>query len=338
MMKLGIIGAGRIGRVHAENLSLRLPEAEVLAVSDIIRDAAERCAADFRIPQAFEDHHPILEDAQIEAVIICSSTDTHARFIEEAAMAGKHVFCEKPIALSLEEIDRALAAVDQAGVKLQIGFQRRFDPSFRRARELIAEGKIGEPHLLRITSRDPKPPPLDYIKISGGIFVDMTIHDFDMARFLLQDEVEEIYTFANTLIDPKIGEVGDWDTAITTLRFRSGALGVIDNSRRATYGYDQRVEVFGSRGVVAAANRTSDATSISDAAGIHDPLPLYFFIERYTDAYLEEMRAFLSAVNEDREPAVTGWDGRVPVVMAYAAKRSVTKRRPVRLTEISPET
>jgi len=334
-VNIGIIGAGRIGRVHAENLALRLPEAEVLAISDIVREAAERCATDFRIPQVVEDYHRILDDPEIEAIVICSSTDTHARIIEEAAEAEKHIFCEKPIALDLNKIDQALAGVESAGIKLQVGFQRRFDPSFRRARELIAAGKIGEPHLLRITSRDPQPPPLEYLKVSGGIFLDMTIHDFDMARFLLQDEIEEIQAFGSVLIEPEIGKLGDLDTAITTLRFRSGALGAIDNSRRTAYGYDQRVEVFGSQGMVVVANRVPDSTFYSDGRGVHGPLPLHFFVERYAEAYLEEMRAFLRAILEDREPEVTGEDGRIPVVMAYAAKRSVAERRPVLLTEIT---
>ena len=335
-INVGIIGAGRIGRVHARNLSLYLPEADVLAVSDVLPAAAERCAAEFRIPQALENHHRILDDARVEAVIICSSADTHARIIDEAAAAGKHIFCEKPIALDLGQIDEALVAVAKAGVKLQVGFNRRFDPSFRRARELIAAGKIGEPHLLRITSRDPEPPPLEYIKVSGGIFLDMTIHDFDMARFLMQDEVEEIQAFGSVLIEPEIEKLGDLDTAISVVRFRSGALGTIDNSRSSAYGYDQRVEVFGSRGMVTVANRTPDSASVSDREGVLGPLPSYFFIERYTEAYVEEMRAFLAAILDDGEPEVTGHDGRVPVTMAYAAKRSVAERRPVQLREISP--
>jgi len=335
-INVGIIGAGRIGKVHAQNLSLYLPEADVLAVSDVLQAAAERCAAEFRIPQAFEDHRRILDNSRVEAVIICSSTDTHARIIEDAAAAGKHIFCEKPIALDLGQIDEALAAVAEAGIKLQVGFNRRFDPSFRRARELIAAGNIGEPHLLRITSRDPEPPPLEYVKSSGGIFLDMTIHDFDMARFLMQDEVEELQAFGSVLIEPEIGRLGDLDTAISVLRFRSGALGTIDNSRASSYGYDQRVEVFGSRGMVTVANRTPDSASVSDSEGVQGPLPSYFFIERYTEAYVEEMRAFLAAIMDDTEPEVTGYDGRVPVVMACAAKRSVTERRPVSLQEISP--
>ena len=335
-IKVGVIGAGRIGRVHAENLSLYLPDADVVAVSDVIKEAAERCASDFRIPQAFEDYRRILDDPRIEAVIICSNTDTHAGIIEDAAGAGKHIFCEKPISLELDRIDEALEAAARAGIKLQIGFNRRFDPSFRRARELVASGKIGEPHLLRITSRDPEPPPPEYVKGSGGIFLDMTIHDFDMARFLLQDEVEELQAFGSVLIEPEIGRLGDLDTVISVLRLRNGALGAIDNSRKAVYGYDQRVEVFGSGGMVTVANRTPDSASVSDMEGVHAPLPSYFFIERYTEAYVEEMRAFVSAIMEDTEPEVTGRDSRLPVVMAYAAKRSVAERRPVALEEIGP--
>ena len=266
---VGLVGAGRIGRLHAENLAYRIPEAELVAVSDIFVEAAESVAADLQIPAAYQDHRRLLEDESIQAVLICSSTDTHAQIMEEAAEAGKQIFCEKPIALDLGRIDQALDAVDQAGVKLQVGFNRRFDPNFRRAQEIVAAGEIGEPHLLRITSRDPEPPPVEYVKLSGGIFLDMTIHDFDMARFLMGSEVEEIYAAGGVLVDPEIGRAGDIDTAIVTLYFANGALGTIDNSRQAVYGYDQRVEVFGSGGMVAVSNNTADSAVISDAKGAH---------------------------------------------------------------------
>ncbi|MFQ5612146.1 MAG: inositol 2-dehydrogenase [Anaerolineae bacterium] len=333
-LNVGLIGAGRIGRVHAENLAYRLPEANLAAVADVFLDAAEQCAADFEVPAVYQDHRPVLDDGSIEAVIICSSTDTHAQIIAEAAEAGKHIFCEKPIALDLAQIDQALAAVERGGVKLQIGFNRRYDPSFRHVRELVAAGKIGRPHLVRITSRDPAPPPIDYIKVSGGIFLDMTIHDFDMARFLLDDEVEEIYAAGGVLVDPAIGQAGDVDTAIITLRYANGAIGAIDNSRRAIYGYDQRVEVFGSEGVALVANETPHRAVVSDADGVHAALPLYFFLERYNEAYIAEMKAFIEAVREDQPPSVTGLDGRIPVVMGLAAWRSVRENRPVRLSEI----
>ena len=331
---LGLIGAGRIGRIHAQNLTRRLPGARVLAVADIFDEAAQRAAADFDIPNAYADPRPIFDDPAIDAVVICSSTDTHADFIEQAAAAGKHIFCEKPIHLELERIDRALDAVKRAGVKLQIGFNRRFDPSFRRAQELVAAGAIGEPHLLRITSRDPGPPPIEYIKVSGGIFLDMTIHDFDMARFLIGDEVSEIYAAGGVMVDAAIGEAGDIDTALITLKFRHGVIGSIDNSRRAVYGYDQRVEVFGSEGVVMVGNVRPDTAVLTNAAGEHSAKPLYFFLERYAEAYVNEMAAFLEAIREDKAPPVTGLDGRVPVVMGYAAWESYRSNHPVTIKGI----
>jgi len=334
-VNVGLIGAGRIGRLHAEHLAFRIPQANLLAVSDIILEAAQKCAAEFGIPKAIQDHREIMEDPNIEAVVICSSTDTHAQMIEEAAAAGKHIFCEKPIDFDLARIDRSLAAVEEAGVKLQVGFNRRFDPNFRRVRELVAAGKIGEPHLLRLTSRDPAPPHIEYVKVSGGIFLDMTIHDFDMARYLIGSEVEEIYAVGGVMVDPAIGEAGDIDTAVITLRFENGVIGTIDNSRQAVYGYDQRVEVFGSGGMVAVSNKTPDSAVVSDAEGVHGPLPLYFFIERYVDSYIAEMEAFIECIQQDRMPPVTGIDGRIPVVMGYAARRSYEENRPVRLGEVA---
>jgi len=331
---VGLIGAGRIGRVHAENLAYRVPEANLVAVSDIFVEAAEKLSADFEIPATYKDHRSIMEDKTIEAVVICSSTDTHSMMIKEAAAAGKHIFCEKPIDHDLSKIDRALAVVEQAGVKLQVGFNRRFDPNFQRVREIVAAGDIGDPHILQITSRDPGPPPIEYIKVSGGIFLDMTIHDFDMARFLMGEEVEEIYATGGVRVDPQIGEAGDIDTAIITLRFESGAIGTIDNSRKAIYGYDQRVEVFGSEGVVKVSNNTPHTAVVSNANGVHSPLPLFFFIERYAEAYVAEMKEFIECIQQDTVPPVTGIDGRIPVVMAYAAKKSLEENRPVKLTEV----
>ncbi len=333
-VNVGIIGAGRIGKLHAENLAYRIPEANVIAIADINLEAAQKCAADFQIPSAVQDHVEIMKNPDIEAVIICSSTDTHAWMIEEAAAAGKHIFCEKPIDFDLARIDSALEAVDKAGVKLQIGFNRRFDPSFKRVREMVAAGKIGTPHILRITSRDPEPPPIEYIKVSGGIFLDMTIHDFDMARYLIGDEVGEIYAAGGVMVDPAIGQAGDIDTAVIVLRFENGTIGTIDNSRRAVYGYDQRVEVFGSEGMVAVSNNTPDTAVYSDAEGVHSSLPLFFFVERYTEAYVAEMREFIECVQQDKTPSVTGTDGRIPVVMGYAAMRSYEENRPVKLSEI----
>jgi len=332
-INLGILGAGRIGRVHAENLAYRIPGVKLLAVADVIVDAAKKLAADLSIPNVYDNPRAILDDPQIDAVVICTSTDTHAQLIEDAARAGKHIFCEKPIALDLAKIDRALAAVKQAGIKMQLGFNRRFDPSFKRVRELVASGGIGEPHVLRITSRDPAPPPIAYVKVSGGLFLDMMIHDFDMARFLL-GEVESVYAAAAVLVDPEIGKAGDIDTAIVTLQFANGAIGAIDNSRKAVYGYDQRIEVFGSAGVAIANNKTPDTVVTSDGVGVHAAKPLHFFVERYAEAYIAEMSEFIACLRDNKTPSVTGVDGRAPVVMGYAALKSYAEKRPVKLSEI----
>ena len=333
-VKLGLIGSGRIGRVHAENIAFRVPEADLVAVSDPYVAAARQCAADYQIPRVYNDHRPILEDDTIEAVLICSSTDTHAPLIVEAAEAGKHIFCEKPIALDLEEIDSALEAVEKHGVKLQIGFQRRFDPNFKRVHDMVASGEVGTPHIVHMTSRDPAPPPLEYIKVSGGIFMDMTIHDFDMARYVIEDEIVELYAQGGVMVDPAIGEAGDIDTAVITLRYAGGAIGIIDNSRRAAYGYDQRVEVFGSRGSVSIANETPNTAVLSNAGGVHAALPLHFFLERYTAAYVAEIQAFVQAIRNGTAPPVTGLDGRIPVVMGMAAWKSYRENRPVGLGEV----
>ena len=334
-VNVGLVGTGRIGRLHAEHLAFRIPQADLLAVSDIVAEAAQRCAAAFDVPTATQDHRAIMENPDIEAVVICSSTDTHARMIEEAAAAGKHIFCEKPIDFDLARIDRALAAVEDAGVKLQIGFNRRFDPNFKRVHDLVAEGKVGQPHILRITSRDPAPPPIEYVKVSGGIFLDMTIHDFDMARYLVGSEVEEIYVAGGVMVDPAIGQAGDIDTAVITLRFENGVVGTIDNSRQAVYGYDQRVEVFGSGGCVSADNNYPNTAVVSDGQRVHRDLPLNFFMERYVDSYVAEMEAFIQCVQLDMEPPVSGLDGRIPVIMGYAAQRSYAENRPVKLSEIA---
>jgi myo-inositol 2-dehydrogenase/D-chiro-inositol 1-dehydrogenase len=333
-INVGVIGTGRIGRLHTEHLAFRIPAADVLVVSDIVLEAAQKCAADFDVPAAAQDHRAVLDHPDVEAVIVCSSTDTHAQMIEEVAAAGKHIFCEKPIDFDLARIDRALAAVEQAGVKLQVGFNRRFDPNFRRVRELVTTGAIGEPHILRITSRDPAPPPIEYVKVSGGIFLDMTIHDFDMARYLIDSEVDEIYVAGGVMVDPAIGQAGDIDTAVITLRFENGVIGTIDNSRQAVYGYDQRVEVFGSGGCVSADNAYPNTASISDAQRVHRDLPLNFFMERYTESYIAEMETFIQCIQRDEASPVTGIDARVPVVMGNAARKSYQENRPVKLSEI----
>ena len=224
--------------------------------------------------------------------------------------------------------------MERAGVKLQVGFNRRFDSNFARVRQAVITGEIGTPHMLHIVSRDPAPPPLSYIKVSGGIFLDMTIHDFDMARFLIGDEVEEIYTAAAVRVDPEIGKAGDVDTAVMMLRFRNGVIGTIDNSRKAVYGYDQRAEVFGSAGAIATANVHPNLAVVSTAESVRRDLPLNFFMERYTESFANELSAFVEAVVEDKPTLVNGHDGRVPVVMALAARKSYEEGRPVKLSEV----
>lgn len=337
-LKVGIFGAGRIGKVHAETLAFRLKEAVPLAIADVNYKLAQEVAAHCGIPHVVERSEDILADPEIDAVLICSPTPTHADLIVRAAEAGKHIFCEKPIDYSLARIDLALAAVERAGVKFQVGFNRRFDANFVRVRQAVASGEIGEPHLLHIISRDPAPPPISYVQVSGGMFLDMTIHDFDMARFLIGDEVEEVYTAAAVRVDPEIGDAGDVDTALIVLRFRNGVIGTIDNSRQAVYGYDQRVEILGSQGAVETGNCYPNQAVISTAASVRRDLPLRFFMDRYTDSFTNELRAFVEAVSEDKPTPVTGVDGRVPVVMALAARKSYDEHRPVGLQEVAAGT
>lgn len=337
VVKMGLIGAGRIGCLHAEHLATRIPCAEVLMVADVSVKAARACAERYAIPSAVQDYHSILEHPEIQAVVICSSTDSHARIIEEAAEAGKHIFCEKPIAFDLPSIDRALDAVERAGVQLQIGFNRRFDANYARVRQAVEQGEIGQPCMLHIVSRDPEPPPIAYIERSGGIFVDMTIHDFDMARFLIGSEVEEIFVQAGVLNNPEIGEAGDVDSAVVLLRFANGVIGTISNSRYAAYGYDQRVELLGSAGAISTENNYQNSAIISTRQSIHRDLPLHFFLERYSESFVAEMMAFVDALLYHRPVPVNGQEGRIPVVMALAAQKSLLERRPVHLSEITSQ-
>jgi myo-inositol 2-dehydrogenase/D-chiro-inositol 1-dehydrogenase len=331
----GMIGAGRIGRVHAETLAFRLPRAEVVAITDVNRNAAQEVADRCGIETVAESSAEIFANPAIDAVLICSPTGTHADLIVAAAKAGKHIFCEKPIAFCLDKIDSALAAVKGADVQLQIGFNRRFDANFARVRQAVVNGEIGAPRLMHIISRDPGPPPLSYIRSSGGIFLDMTIHDFDMARFLIGDEVEEIYTTAGVMVDSEIGKAGDLDTALIVLRFRNGVIATIDNSRQAAYGYDQRVEILGSLGKIETGNCYPNQALVSGGKAVYQDLPLNFFMDRYTESFVAELQSFTQAIIENRATAVTGIDGRIPVVMALAARKSYDEHRPVRLEEVN---
>jgi len=273
----------------------------------------------------------------VDAVCICSASNQHTKQIIEAAEAGKHIFCEKPIDTDLKVIDEALKAVKKAGVKLQVGFNRRFDQNYSRAKQAVVRGEIGDPHIIHITSRDPSPPPLEYVKSSGGIWLDCSIHDFDMARFLIGDEVEEVYALGAVNIDPAIKEFGDIDTSLVSLKFKNGVIGTIDNSRKAVYGYDQRCEVFGSKGSVSINNNYPNSAVVSTADKIQRDLPLHFFMDRYTASFVSELKDFVNCVLNEEPVPVTGWDGRAPVVIALAAKKSYYEQRPVKLSEVDEE-
>ena len=321
-LRIGVIGAGRIGKLHANNLKNAVPGAEVAAISDVNFAAAKALAEKLSVSKVYEDYQKILEDKEIDAVFICASTDMHSPISIASAQAGKHIFCEKPIDHDLKKIATVLREVKKAGVKYQVGFNRRFDRNFKHVREVVKDGKIGDIHIVRVTSRDPEAPPASYVKTSGGIFVDMTIHDFDMVRYLTGSEVEEVSTFGAVLVDPEIGKAGDVDTCIINLRFKNGALGVIENSRQAVYGYDQRVEVFGSKGCISAENETANNTTLMTAEAVTKEKPLWFFLERYNDAFIQEAKDFVDACLNDKEPSVGAFDGLQPVKIAIAAKKS----------------
>ncbi len=333
-LNIGIIGAGRIGKVHMQSITYNVPTAKVLGITDVFKDGLQDLADKYGIEKVYDDYKEMLADKDIDAVLVCSSTDTHADISIEAAKAGKHVFCEKPVDLTPEKVQAVIDAVAEAGVKLQVGFNRRFDHNFAQVRNLINEGKVGNLELIKITSRDPEPPPAEYAAVSGGMFLDMTIHDFDMARFLAGSDVTEVYASATCLVDPAIGEAGDVDTAIINLKFENGALGVIDNSRRAAYGYDQRIEVFGSLGAAMAANDTPTNVTIMNSDGVTTDKPLYFFLERYMQSFRDEMVQFVDAVLNDKPTPTTGLDGLNSILVALAAKKSVKEARPVKISEI----
>ncbi len=335
-VKIGIIGAGRIGKVHLESISYHVKNATVTAMADpFMNEETEKLIRSYGVSKVTKDYKDILNDKDIDAVLVCSSTDTHAAISIEAINAGKHVFCEKPVDHSIEKIQAVADALkEHPDIKFQVGFNRRFDHNFAAIRKAYDDGKIGEAHILKITSRDPEPPNPAYIKVSGGIFLDMTIHDFDMACFLTDSDVEELYVNSAVLVDPAIGEQGDVDTAIITMKMANGALAVIDNSRKAAYGYDQRAELFGSKGMVATSNDTVSSAVISNADGVTGEKPLFFFLERYMGSFSEEMRQFTEAVINDTEVPVGIHAGLQSVKIGLAARKSVEEHRPVKISEI----
>ena len=327
-IKIGIIGAGRIGRVHAENIAKFVPEMEIKTVSDpYMSGETLEFLQRLRIPGLVKDADVILSDPEIKAVVVCSPTDLHAEYAIKAAQAGKDVFVEKPVDYRIERVREVIDAVKRAGVKLQVGFNRRFDHNHRAVYEAVRAGKVGRVNLIKISSRDPAPPSIDYVKVSGGIFYDMMVHDFDMARFLAGSEVTEVFAYGGVLVDPAIGEAGDVDTAVVSLKFENGAMGVIDNSRRAVYGYDQRVEVFGSEGAVMDGNDTPSNAVFYGAEGTVSDTCYKIMWDRYTGAFAAEQKAFASAVINGTEPPVTGEDGLYPILIAAAAAKSLREGR-----------
>ncbi len=332
-VNIAVIGTGRMGSVHTRNLARLIPEANLVAVCDIRLEVAQAIADELGIQRVVRDYHDLLDDKSIEAILIATNTDTHSFIVQDVAAAGKHIFCEKPIALELADVDRALAAVEKYQVKFQVGFNRRFDKSFRRVHDIVTSGEIGRPCILRIASRDPEPPSVEYARTSGGMFLDMTIHDFDMARYQV-GEIEEVYAIGNVLVAPDYATIGDLDTNIVTLKFANGAIGVIDNSRQAVYGYDQRLEVFCSNGVAMADNEMENVAIKGNQEGYHSARLPYFFMNRYAPCYVEEVREFCRCVRDDKPVPVNGADGRAAVVLGYAAWKSYRENRPVKVSEI----
>jgi myo-inositol 2-dehydrogenase/D-chiro-inositol 1-dehydrogenase len=330
-MRFALLGAGRIGKVHAKAVAGNR-DARLVAVADAVvaaaSDLAKNYGAEVRTIEAIESA------GDIDAVIICTPTDTHADLIERFARAGKAVFCEKPIHLDISRVRACLAVVEETGATLMVGFNRRFDPHFMAVREAIDAGRIGAVEMVQIVSRDPGAPPAEYITRSGGIFRDMTIHDFDMARFLLGEEPASITAQASVLVDRKIGELGDYDSASVMIETASGKHCTISNSRRATYGYDQRIEVHGSRGMVAAENQRAVSIEVADASGYTRP-PLHdFFMTRYIEAYAREIAAFIESVAKGKKASPSGEDGLIALGMAEAALRSVKEKRTVQMSEV----
>ena len=333
-IRFAMLGCGRIGKMHAEMLERVVDGASVSVVYDVVEATAQSLADEIGARVAASLEEAVSAD-DVDAVAICTSTSTHVDAMVAAAQAGKAIFCEKPISLGISEVDRGLAAVAAAGVKLQIGFNRRHDPSHKAVADAVKRGEIGDVHICKITSRDPGPPPLEYIKFSGGMFNDMTIHDFDMARYVTGSEVVEVFARGAVRVDAAIGEAGDIDTAVILLTHANGAITTIDNSRKATYGYDQRVEVFGSLGMVSSENPHQFHGALATAAGFSRPPLEHFFIERYARSYLDQWAAFVHMVTTDGPSPSTGADGRAPLVMATAALLSMQQNRPVTIEEVN---
>lgn len=325
--RIGVIGAGRIGKLHAENICYRLSQFTLAGIADPFINL--EWAQSLNVPLITTNCDELIQHPDIDALIIASPSSLHTKQIVAASLANKAIFCEKPLGLTEEEIQTCLQTVDEQKALLQIGFNRRFDPNFASIQHRVQAGEVGAPHFVRITSRDPASPSKEYIKTSGGLFMDMAIHDFDMARFLTGSEVTEVYATGSVLINPDFAEFNDVDTAVIQLRFQNGALGVIDNSRQAVYGYDQRIEVFGPTGTLLAKNQIQHAVQYWSRNEIRNSNPLYFFLERYEEAYIAELEAFYDAWLLGKPSPVSGQDGLQALRIAMAAKKSLQTHQPV---------
>ena len=326
-LKFGVVGCGRIGKLHINNLLNNIDGAEVVAAADPMLDksGAREWLAERGITNVSTNYMDVVTNPDVDVVMVCSSTDTHCEVSMEAVKAGKNVFCEKPIDYDIEKIKKLLALVEEKGVKFQVGFNRRFDHNHKAVADAVKEGKIGDPHYIKISSRDPEPPPVSYVKVSGGIFYDMMIHDFDMVRYLSGSEAVEISAVGSCLVNPNLQEesgIPDVDTAVVTMKLANGAIATINNSRQAVYGYDQRVEVFGSKGMASDKNDLNSTATITTVDGAVSEKPKWFFLERYNDAFIEQIKYFIDSIVNDKPTVVGAYDGLRPVLMAAAATES----------------
>ena len=329
-VKIGVVGCGRIGKLHINNLINSVSGVEVVAVADPMLDksGAREWLAERNITNVSTDFMDIINNPDVEVVFVCSSTDTHCDISMAAVNAGKHVFCEKPIDYDIEKIKKLLALVEEKGVKFQVGFNRRFDHNHKAVADAVKDGTIGDPHIVIVSSRDPEPPPASYVAVSGGIFYDMMIHDFDMVRYVTGSEAVEISAVGSCLVNPNLQEesgIPDVDTAVVTMKMANGCIAVINNSRQAVYGYDQRVEAFGSKGMAADGNDLINTTTITTVDGAHSEKPLWFFLERYNQAFIDQVVSFIDAIVNDKPTVVGAVDGLRPVLMAAAATESCHK-------------
>ncbi len=333
-VKIALLGIGRIGKIHFRNINQYFSNASVIAVADPQYDE-QSFKKEYGNVFFSQNPEEAITRADVNAVLVCTPTSSHATLVEAAAKNGKNIFCEKPLDLSLQRTAALVKIVKEANVKLMLGFNRRFDPDFMQARKSIKEGRIGNVQIVKITSRDPGLPPIEYLKNSGGLFMDMAIHDFDMARYIMDKKVVEVYSRGLVLVDKEVESAGDVDTALTTLIFDDGTYAVIDNSRKAAYGYDQRLEIFGDGGMIQVNNNHHNTNIISDEKGIHHSLPLDFFMDRYAKSYLNEIELFIGALVNDTEMPVSGQDGLEATRIAVAAKTSMQQGRPIKLSEIN---